>query len=608
MKGINVRRPAVTRRIRAGFATFLLASCCFSTTSVLGEDDSSSDSAKPRTHGRELVTLDGTRWSIDELAKDRHWVIAFIGTECPLGNLYIPELARLHSAYRSRGIEFLAVNANHGDDPRKIREHAESFRITFPVLLDPDQCLADRLGATRTPEVFVVDSHGETKYRGRIDDRYGYVHRRSVATRPDLEAALEDILANRVVSIPETEPVGCLIDRDRSRAAEGDVTYAREISRILQAKCEECHRVGMVAPFALSTYEEARKWLGPMRESVSAGRMPPWHADASQGHFANDRRLTEQERRMLLAWMDAGAPFGDSLDMPEPRSFTSGWMIGEPDITFRMPREVTVPAQGVVPYKYFTVATKFQEDVWIQAAEIRPGNRAVVHHIMVFHRKPNGGMLNPEELLDGFLVSSAPSDVPLDLPPGVARRIPAGSELVWQVHYTPTGKEEYDRSELGLVLYKGSEPPRAEALTLSVSNRRLRIPPGDACFEHHATHVLTRDVTILALCPHMHLRGKDFRIEALFPDRRRETLLSVPRYDFNWNTTYRMAKPMLLPRGTKIHCIAHFDNSADNPNNPDPGKEVVWGEQTSDEMMIGWIDYIAGPPRPHAVHASSPQP
>ncbi|MFO0947953.1 MAG: redoxin family protein [Planctomycetota bacterium] len=552
-----------------------------------------------------LTTSSGASWTTGDLSRCRIWVIAFLGTECPLGNLYVPELSRLYGEYGPRGVGFLAVNSNRGDDGEKVSRHAKSFGIPFPVLLDPEQRLADQLGATRTPEVVVVNEKGRTYYRGRIDDRFGYVHRRSEPTRRDLEEALAEILAGRPVTYPSTEAVGCLIDRKRSSVERGAVTYAREVSRILQNKCEECHRPGMVAPFSLSGHEEVVKWLGPIREAVAGGRMPPWHADATYGHFANDRRLTAEEQRLILSWLDNGAPLGDLRDLPEPRRFTEGWMIGKPDIVFQMPREVKVPSQGVIPYKYFTVATKFKEDTWIQAAEIRPGNRAVVHHIIVFHRKPAMGVLNPEDLLDGFLVSSAPSDIPLNLPPGVARRIPAGSELVWQVHYTPTGKEESDRSELGLMLYKGKEPPKAEALTMQVSNRRLRIPPGEANFTHHATHLLPQDITILGLCPHMHLRGKDFKIEAIFPGRQREELLWVPRYDFKWNTTYRLATPLHLPRGTKLHAVAHFDNSSGNPNNPDPLREVRWGEQTTDEMMIGWIDYIVGPPLPAAGERAS---
>ncbi|MFW6125286.1 MAG: hypothetical protein ACOC46_03990, partial [Pirellulales bacterium] len=250
-------------------------------------------------------------------------------------------------------------------------------------------------------------------------------------------------------------------------------------------------------------------------------------------------------------------------------------------------------AQGTVPYMYFTTPTYFKEDVWIQAAEAVPGNRRVVHHIIVSAKDPNrSGRREGRGFGDVFLVGTAPGDMPLILPPGVARRVPAGSMLVWQMHYTPTGKVERDRSKIGLVFHKGDQPPRWNSVTRPISNHEFRIPPGDPAHRVESEMVLDRDVKLLGFMPHMHLRGKDFKYTAIYPEGEKEVLLSVPRYDFNWQASYRLAEPKPLPEGTKLHCVAHFDNSGLNPANPDPTEEVRWGDQTWEEMMIGWIDYM----------------
>ena len=266
--------------------------------------------------------------------------------------------------------------------------------------------------------------------------------------------------------------------------------------------------------------------------------------------------------------------------MPE---FAEGWRIGKPDVVFQMPKEFTVPADSEVKYKYFTTKTNFTEDVWIQAAECRPGNREAVHHIIVFYRDPE----KPKQ--KEWIAATAPGAEPLIFPEGFGRKIPAGAELVWQMHYTTTGKEEVDRSEIGLVFCK--EPPKHNVTTFGITNHRFRIPAGAENHEVVSFVPLAQDAVILSLFPHMHLRGKDFLYEAVYPDGRTERLLSVPQYDFSWQNTYRFKTPLRLPKGTVIRCTAHYDNSVENPANPDPTQEVRWGDQTWEEMMIGYIDF-----------------
>ncbi len=383
------------------------------------------------------------------------------------------------------------------------------------------------------------------------------------------------------------------------------VTYAKHISRILQDKCQTCHHPGTAAPFSLLSYKDAVHWSATIREVITQKRMPPWHADPRYGHFENERRLSQQEMDTMLAWLDNGTPKGDDKDLPPAKEYAEGWTVGKPDFVFELPAEQTVPASGTVPYQYFVTPTNFKEDVWIQAAEGRPGNRGVVHHIVVSYRDPKNkdrtGGRGPAGFGDGIICGEAPGDIPLVLPPGVGRRIPAGSELMWQMHYTPNGKEGKDRSQLGLVLYKGKEPPKYNVQTRGISNPGFVIPPGEPNLLVESDWVVPRDVLLLSFMPHMHLRGKDFEYRAEYPDGRKEILLSVPHYDFAWQTEYRVTEPVLLPKGTRLHCIAHFDNSSGNPANPDPKKEVTWGEQTWEEMMIGWIDFIWKQPDNEAV-------
>jgi hypothetical protein len=367
----------------------------------------------------------------------------------------------------------------------------------------------------------------------------------------------------------------------------GPVTFAEHVAPILQAKCQVCHRPGQVAPFSLLTYDQATRWRAGIKEVMLDRRMPPWHADPRYGHFSNDRGLTPTQRATLVAWVDQGTPLGDVSSLPEPKTFADGWTIGTPDVVFTMLEPYTVPADGVLAYQRFRVPTNFDHDVWVQALEARPGDRRVVHHLCVFldDKVPNeeGRVERPE------LVCYAPGDMPSVFPPGVAKKIPAGSTLVIEVHYTPIGVARRDQSSVGLIFARG--PIHHQAVTKGISSKDLTIPPGAKGYEARSSFAFPFDARLLSLSPHMHLRGQDFRYTAVYPDGRREILLSVPAYDSAWQSVYRLVEPKRMPRGTRIECLAHFDNSADNPNNPDPAATVRWGDQTWDEMMIGYIDY-----------------
>ncbi|MDZ4861515.1 MAG: cytochrome c [Candidatus Hydrogenedentes bacterium] len=375
--------------------------------------------------------------------------------------------------------------------------------------------------------------------------------------------------------------------------ATGNPTYAKEVSRLMQEHCAGCHHAGGIGPFSLLSYRQTKGWGEMIKEVVTNRTMPPWHADPAVGKFKNDRRLTDEEIATIVNWIDSGHPLGNEADMPAPLKFSQEWAIESPDAIFEIPKEVTINPSGVVPYMEFEVPTNFTEDMWLQSIEARAGNPKVVHHIIVFVRSPDLGNGDKEEfqrLGRGFLVGFAPGVMPTVFQEGYAVKVPKGSTFVFQMHYTPTGKTEVDKSKLGVVFAKS--PPQHEMITATTINFDFQIPAGADNHEVQADSVLPSDGVLFAMTPHMHYRGKAFEYIAHYPDGKSETLLRVPNYDFNWQTTYVLEKPAVLPKGTRIQTIAHFDNSDKNKANPDPTRPVRWGEQTWEEMMIGWMDII----------------
>ena len=405
-------------------------------------------------------------------------------------------------------------------------------------------------------------------------------------------------------------------------------TFSRDVAPIFYNKCVGCHRPGEVAPMSLITYRDVRPWASAIREKVTTRVMPPWHADRQYGSFRNDLSLTQREIDTIAAWAAGGASEGNPSDLPALPKFPDGWQIGTPDRVFEMQADYQIPATGTIDYQYFEVPTNFTEDRWIQAGEVRAGDRAHVHHIIVYVKEPKpsarpnvvrirpilpAGAAPPAAparepaATDAPARSAAPGggdamlvnwavgeDAPVYLP-GTAKRIPAGSTLIFQVHYTTNGRPGVDRSRIGLIFAK--EPPRQEIRTGIIANPVFAIPAGAANHEVEAEASFSEDVRIWTMHPHMHLRGKDMTYTAIYPDGRSEVVLRVPRFDFGWQTDYWLAEPLTLPKGSKLHVRAHFDNSTANRSNPDPTKVVRWGDQTWEEMMIGFFTYtVEGQP------------
>ncbi len=517
-------------------------------------------------------------------------VIVFLGTDCPVSNLYVPSLLELEKKYRDKNVQFLGVYANESEDLDQIGIHSHDRDLPFPVLKDPGQKLSDAVGAARVPSVAVLDGDFALRYRGRIDDRYGVSYRKPKATRADLAEAIDEVLAGKKVTVAEAEADGCLLDRGGKKSSKTGVTYAKEVSRIIQNRCQNCHRADQTAPFALMTYDDAVKHARTMKEVTQQKRMPPWHVDPRFGHFSNDRRMTKDEIETLAAWVDGGMAKGDDKDLPKAIDWPQGWTHGKPDLVISMPEEFEVPADGVLPYKQYTIDPKFTEDKWVRIAEGLPGEPSVVHHLVVYILKPGQQQpFSPDGNIQ-ILVGWAPGDLGTVCPPESALRIPKGSTLRFEMHYTPNGKKTKDRSKVGITF--AGKSPKFEYFTNSFMNESIEVPPYDPHYKAEATWRLRGDARILSFVPHMHWRGKDYRYEVIYPDGKRETILNVPRWDFNWQNVYQLKEPLKLPKGARLHAVAHWDNSVNNPYNPAPDKMVKFGLQTWDEMMVGWVAYV----------------
>ncbi|MBL9125031.1 MAG: redoxin domain-containing protein [Planctomycetaceae bacterium] len=537
----------------------------------------------------------GREVSLGDFAASKLVVVAFLGTDCPLVKLYSARLSETAQKYAARGVMLIGINSNRQDQPRKIGAFVQQYGITFPVLKDLDNRVADLFAAERTPEIFVLDQERAIRYRGRVDDQYGFTtstgYGRPNLTRSDLTEALDELLAGKAVSMPVTAAPGCLIGRVPKVEPHGDVTYSKQIARIFQNHCVECHRPGEIAPFPLTNYEEVLGWGEMIQEVLDQGRMPPWHANPAHGEFRNARRLSDEEKSLIATWVKNGQPEGDPRDLPEPRVFAAGWQIPQPDLVVYMDEKpFQVPAEGVVDYIYYTVDPGFTEDKWIKAVEARPGNRSVVHHIIVSIVEP-GETEQGAFSRSGGLCGYAPGMQARQYPPGVGIYVPAGSRFRFQMHYTPNGIACEDRSSVGLVF---ADPQEIKFASVGgvCGTVSINIPAGAPDHVIEAKQKLRKDIVLTGMMPHTHVRGRSFRYEVDYPDGTHEVLLDVPHFDFNWQLWYDLVQPKVIPKGSTIRTTAHYDNSTGNIFNPDPTKNITYGDQTWEEMMFGWYSTI----------------
>lgn len=510
------------------------------------------------------------------------------------------DVAALHAVRRAvvdPGVAYLMLDADPAADRDAPQHAAERLGIDMAILQDDSQLVAETLRIRQAGEVLLLEpGTWRVVYRGPIE----------AAGRSYLADALRAFLDGRRLAGDVPPVAGCALAA--AGDAGGEVSYAGDVVPVLRAKCVACHRTGGIAPWAMDGYDRVKAWSPRIRAVLLTGRMPPWHADPRIGRFSPDRSLTVDQKRRLIHWIDAGAPrsAGDDPLAAQPPA-AEEWPLGKPDVVVELPVQ-DVPATGTAPYRYIRVPAPVAGDRWVRAVHVKPTNPAVVHHVLLFLEYPAHLKEKQPEWHEGaasFFAVYAPGYQPLPFPAGSGGFLPADTTLLFQLHYTPIGRETTDVPKLAL--YFHAKPPALEYRVSSAVNAEFRVPPGDSDHAVQASHVFDRSVVLHGLMPHMHFRGKRFRYEARYPDGRTEPLLSVPRYDFNWQTQYDLATPKPLPAGTRVVVDGAFDNSGQNPANPDPSQEVRWGHQSWDEMFIGYLMYTT-PVGPHPADRPAPHP
>lgn len=525
--------------------------------------------------------------SLDDFKDKKAFVLVFTNTTCPLVQRYLPALAALDREYRGKGVQLLAVNIGPDDTIVQMAAQAVRYEAEFPFVKDSDHSCVKALGVQRTPEVVVLDAERRIRYRGRIDDQYRLGGTRPEPSRHDLKAALDAVLAGKEVEVKETPVDGCPITRPDTPATKA-VTFAEHVAPLLQKHCQECHRPGTAAPFALLTYKQAAAKADAIAEVVAEQRMPPWYAAPEHGSFVNRRGLSAAERDTLLQWVRSGNPAGDETKLPPPKDVPEpgSWLIGQPDLVLQAP-EHELPAAGDIPYKYVVLAHVFTQDTWMEGIQIRPDNARAVHHCNMAYFLPAEGIKK-----SNFITGTVPGGSPMLLGNGIAFRIPKGSSVVLQIHYVSTGKPEKCRIAVGFKYASGVVQKQLKHVL--IADYKFAIPPGAAAHPVASSRTLNEDVIGEGLFVHMHVRGRDMTFKAHLPDGKTETLLVVPNYSFDWQMPYRWAPgQMRLPKGTRLEAIAHYDNSTFNPYNPDPKATVRDGQQTHQEMMNGFVFYTS---------------
>ena len=526
---------------------------------------------------------------LSELGEHKAFVIVFTTLDCPIVQRSLPKLKRLDEEYRDKGVQFLAINVGPYDALVDVADQAIKADIAFPFAKDFRGNIPKLLGAERTPECIVLDSKRRLKYRGRIDSEFRLGGASPNPGRADLREAIEDVLAGRDVRISETSVDGCLITTPRE-PRKRDLTYHRDIAPLMKKHCQSCHQPKSAAPFSLRTFQDVRARAEMIAEVVDQRRMPPWHAASGHGEFTNDPRLSDDEIAIIVDWAKGDRAEGDPADAPEPLPVRkSDWLIGRPDLIIKMPSPEKIPASGYIPYRYALLPYVFLKDTWVQKIQINPGNKAVVHHCnMGYVSLADAGAGKPFHPERNFITGYVPGGDPMVLDQGVGFFIPAGSVIGLQLHYITTGEETTDQTEVGFVFAK--ETIQKQTRNIQCHTSRFEIPPGASHHPVKASKTFSFDATGIGMYSHMHVRGKDMMFEAEFPGGRREVLLSVPNYNFEWQASYRWpAGKMKFPKGTRIDCTAHYDNSAFNPYNPDPKAAVRHGLQTYHEMMYGFV-------------------
>ncbi len=590
------------------------------------------------------VEIDGKAMSLPRGPDAELVVLAWTAQECPMAKVYAPRLRALASDWRGRGVLFLFVDSTPAAATDSRPREADELR---PLILDPSGDLARRMGAQSTTEVILFDRLGDVAYRGALDDQYGYrrgdgpgprTYRKDAPTANYLRDAIDAVRDGKKPAVTVTDPMGCLLTTrvvpatpSVAASLHEPVFYqgANGVEAVVRRSCVDCHRSGGNAPFSLEHLDDVRRRADMVLQVVEERRMPPWSADPKHGTFSNDPTLSPADLSQLTAWLRGSRASGDPTTALPALPPLSEWEIGTPDAIFSAP-SFSVPAEGTLPYRYVRVPTDFKEDRWVEAMQVQSSAPEVVHHVLIFLengkpplrgvKRPWTPRFDPLSLLEGATPTEYPEWIRrfqpylrdlsvgggggvngsfatslaagrgMTYPLGRAKLLPRGADITFQIHYTPDGRMRDSTTRLGLRF--AATPPKEPVDSRSLATVAFEIPPGANAHEVVATKVMPRDALLLSLRPHMHLRGKSFRYVAEFPDGRKETLLDVPKWDFEWQTEYILAKPITLPKGTRLAAIATYDNSAANPANPDPAKTVYFGLQSEEEMMIGYYEVI----------------
>src|SRR5262245_14942727 len=626
--------------------TFLAVLAFFNAVPVWGEPKTSIDNVSFKGDAGKAVT-----WK--ELAGDKATVVVFLSFDCPMSNGYAQPLAELAKAYDPKGVKFVGL-CPCDDGPADIAKKAKEFKLAFPIFRDETLAATNALGATHTPQAFVLDARGEIRYRGQIDDGYSKrLVRNKEVTQQYLKDALDAVLAGKPVKVAKTDAIGCHIVRDLRRGTSNEVTYYRDVLPIIQNRCQSCHRPGEVGPFSLMTYKQAVNWADDIKEYTASHKMPPWKPTGGVD-FLGERRLSEKEVNTIAKWVGNGCPAGDTKDAPPEKKFTDGWYLGKPDLILSPSEDFVLGPTGRDHFRVLVMPTHLTEDKYVVAVEVRPGNPKIVHHSLNFFdstgnarkleqeeqakRKANppgpdavdygpgfsssmgiGFRPSPADLLKGkapvgALGGWAPGILPKYLPAGTGYLLPAGSDFVMQVHYHRDGKLERDRTQVGL--YFAKKPVEKQMLGLVVPGRFKidakpagaggggrfgglgYIPAGDSRFIARGGIIAMEDCTMYAVTPHMHLLGKSVKITMTTPDGTTKTIIDVAEWDYNWQEQYFLKERIKVKQGTRFDIEAVFDNSSSNPNqHSNPPIDVRFGEQTTNEMLFGFLGATKNNPK-----------
>ena len=520
-------------------------------------------------------------------------VVMTQGNGCPIVRNAVPAYRQVRDNYQEQGVKFFLLNSNLQDNKTTIAKEVADFGFDIPVLVDENQLVGESLNVTRTAEVFVIDPKSrKIVYHGPVDDRLTYQNQKAKAEFSYLSDALDAVIAGETVKISQVDAPGCIVnfpERD-NKERHTNISYHDTIAPILEERCVECHQIGGIGPWAMTSYDMIKGFSPMIREVIRTDRMPPWHSDPNIGSFLHDRSLTSKEIKTLVHWIEAGSPRGEGYDpLADPRESLPDWPLGVPDLILTVP-SFDVPATGVVDYQRPYVVNPLEEGKWLRASTVKVGSRESVHHVLTGYLKeiPKSGQSNEVRWgasVGGYAVG-AESMIARE---GLGTYIPAGGAIGLQMHYTPFGREVTDTTQIGLYFYD-KRPPRMLRNSV-IMDFSIEIPPEKANHAETAYLEFPKDAELFYAFPHAHYRGQSSTLAIRYPDGREEMILSLPKYDFNWQRAYEFKDPIKVPAGAKLIARYTYDNSTQNAANPDPSKKIVWGDQSFEEMLYTAISY-----------------